>query len=253
MTPRSFETATPLVCTNAPVADARRSRPLFGRPLFPADAVARIFRPCRSVMTSGRARTKGWRLVFERRTAPFIEPLMGWTGGDDTLTQVELSFPTLEAAVAYAEQQGLDYVVQAPADSDERTRTDPEPAERQAFLDMISARLALAWLQTRYGLSGPVPSVDREKVFRDPAAVFGTPADVVVDPEFSVQDKRTILRNWAWNEYLADLATAEGMPDSGRPSRLHEVGTALLELEKHASSGDVVVLWRKSSPTLRAS
>ncbi|NYD80407.1 hypothetical protein HD884_000448 [Ochrobactrum intermedium] len=26
-------------------------------------------------MTSGKARTKGWRLVFERQTAPFIEPL----------------------------------------------------------------------------------------------------------------------------------------------------------------------------------
>ncbi|WP_287092168.1 NADH dehydrogenase ubiquinone Fe-S protein 4 [Mesorhizobium sp.] len=43
-------------------------------------------------MTSGRARPKGWRLVFERRTAPVIEPLMGYTGGGDTLTQVELDF-----------------------------------------------------------------------------------------------------------------------------------------------------------------
>ncbi len=41
-------------------------------------------KPSRAVTTSGKARTKGWRLVFERRTAPFIEPLMGYTGGDDT-------------------------------------------------------------------------------------------------------------------------------------------------------------------------
>src|SRR5712675_1188267 len=85
----------------------RRPALTFGQSIFPPDAVARIFRPSRSVMTSGRARAKGWRLAFERRTPPFIEPLMGWTGGDDTLTQVELNFPTLEAAIAYAERQGL--------------------------------------------------------------------------------------------------------------------------------------------------
>lgn len=168
-----------------------------------SDAVARIFRPARSPMTSGCARTKGgWPLVFERRTAPFIEPLMGWTGGDDTLTQVELTFPTLDSAIAYAERQGFDYVVQAAADSDEgRSRADREAADGQAFMDMVSTRLALAWMQTRYGLGGPTPSVDRDKAFLDPAAIFSTPADVVADPDFSLQDKQAIL------------ATAEGMPD----------------------------------------
>ncbi|WP_352746673.1 NADH dehydrogenase ubiquinone Fe-S protein 4 [Mesorhizobium sp. M0185] len=86
--------------------------PLFGRSEFPRDAVARIYKPCRSVMTSGRAQPKGWRLVFERRTAPVIEPLMGYTGGADTLTQVELDFPTAQAAIDYAERRGLAYAVQ---------------------------------------------------------------------------------------------------------------------------------------------
>jgi NADH dehydrogenase ubiquinone Fe-S protein 4 len=76
------------------------NRPIFGNSLLPSDAVARIYRPVRSAMTSGKARTKKWVLRFDRRTAPFIEPLMGWAGGDDTLTQVELTFPTREAAVA---------------------------------------------------------------------------------------------------------------------------------------------------------
>jgi hypothetical protein len=88
-----------------------RPMPVFGASIFPAGAVARIYRPARSAMTSGRARTKRWLLRFDRRTPPFIEPLMGWTGGDDTLTQIEISFPTLEAAVAYARRQGLAYVV----------------------------------------------------------------------------------------------------------------------------------------------
>ena len=60
--------------------------PLVGHAIWPEDAVARIHRPSRSVTTSGEARTKKWALCFERRTPPEIEPLMGWTGGDDTLT-----------------------------------------------------------------------------------------------------------------------------------------------------------------------
>ncbi|CAH1696037.1 conserved hypothetical protein [Hyphomicrobiales bacterium] len=95
-----------------------------GRSVFPEDAVARIFRPSRCVMTAGRARSKGWRLVFERRSAPVIEPLMGWTAGRDTLAQVELDFPTLDAAIRYTERQGLAYVVQ-PAARDARSASLP--------------------------------------------------------------------------------------------------------------------------------
>ena|SRR5947209_6235777 len=68
-----------------------------------------IYRPAKSAMTSGRARTKQWVLEFEPQSAPFIEPLMGWTGSADPLAHVRLSFPTREAAVAYAERQGLAY------------------------------------------------------------------------------------------------------------------------------------------------
>ena len=87
---------------------------------FPRDAVARIFRMGRSAMTSGKACSKGWRLIFDRRSAPYVEPLMGWTGNDDPLAAVELGFPTLGAAVDYAERQGLPYVIQ-----DSWNRTQP--------------------------------------------------------------------------------------------------------------------------------
>jgi hypothetical protein len=36
---------------------------------------------------------------------------MGWIGGDDTLAQVELSFPSMESAVAFARRNGLTYTV----------------------------------------------------------------------------------------------------------------------------------------------
>jgi hypothetical protein len=63
-------------------------------------------------MTSAKARPNGWRLGFERRSAPFAEPLMGWTGSDDMMSEVELEFPTLESALRYADRQGLPYVIE---------------------------------------------------------------------------------------------------------------------------------------------
>jgi len=41
---------------------------------------------------------------------------MGWTAADNPFTRIRLRFPTLAAAVAYAERQGLDYrVIEPPA------------------------------------------------------------------------------------------------------------------------------------------
>ena len=82
------------------------------RSVFPAGAQATIYKAAPSPMTSGRARVKQWKLRFERRSAPYIEPLMGWTGDDDTLAQIELSFPSAESAIAYARRQGLQFTVQ---------------------------------------------------------------------------------------------------------------------------------------------
>lgn len=90
-------------------------------------ALARIFRPSHSVMTSARVTCRPWRLVFERRTPPVIDHLMGYCGGGDTLTQVQLDFPTRQAAVAFAERQELDYVVHT--DPPER----PRPNVRNRF------------------------------------------------------------------------------------------------------------------------
>ena len=92
----------PVAAASPQAANDNGSIPARTRSSFPSDALARICKPTRSVTTSGHGRTKGWRLVFERRTPPLIEPLMGYTAGDDPLVQVELNFPTLAAATAYA-------------------------------------------------------------------------------------------------------------------------------------------------------
>ena len=62
---------------------------------------ARIHRPGRSVTSSAPVQT-GWVLEFERSSAPYIEPLMGWTGGDDPFAQIRLNFPDLQSAIALA-------------------------------------------------------------------------------------------------------------------------------------------------------
>ncbi len=56
------------------VEEHRGSLPLSLAPQpFPKDAHAVIYRPSRSAMTSGKARTREWKLRFDRRTPPLIE------------------------------------------------------------------------------------------------------------------------------------------------------------------------------------
>ena len=59
-------------------------------------------------MQSGKARAGEWVLEFESARRKRPDPLTGWSGGADPQEQVRLTFPTLEAAKAYAERRGLD-------------------------------------------------------------------------------------------------------------------------------------------------
>ena len=72
---------------------------------------AKIYKPAKTAMQSGRARTRDWVLRYERQTPRKIEPLMGYTASDDPLSQVQLTFETKEDAIRYAEREGLDYRV----------------------------------------------------------------------------------------------------------------------------------------------
>ena len=75
---------------------------------------ARIYKPAKSAMQSGLARTKEWVLEHEAEKPRFIEPLMGWTGSADTRTQVKIEFDTKEEAIAYAEAHAIPYRVLEP-------------------------------------------------------------------------------------------------------------------------------------------
>ena len=75
---------------------------------------ARIFQPARTAMSSGTAKTRHWVLEFAPAEAREVDPLMGWTSSSDTQAQVRLTFETKEAAVEYAQAQGIDAQVQEP-------------------------------------------------------------------------------------------------------------------------------------------
>ena len=72
---------------------------------------ARIYKPARTAMSSGSAKTRDWVLEFVPEVPREIDPLTGWTGSRDTQAQVRLQFETREDAEAYAREKGIEVVI----------------------------------------------------------------------------------------------------------------------------------------------
>ena len=81
---------------------------------------ARIFQPARNAMQSGKARSRGWVLVYDAEAPRSADPLMGWTSSGDMKQQLRLTFDSREEAIAYAERNGIAYRVE-----------DTKPVRRQ--------------------------------------------------------------------------------------------------------------------------
>jgi len=81
---------------------------------------ARIFSPAKTAMQSGKAKTGHWVLEFEPAQKRTIDPLMGYTSSGDMRSQIRLTFETRDAAIAYAEKEGLDFKVQEPKETKRR-------------------------------------------------------------------------------------------------------------------------------------
>lgn len=75
---------------------------------------ARIYRPAKTAMQSGRGRTQDWVLEYEPAAPKRPDPLMGWAGSNDTLSQVRLRFATADEAVAYCTARAIAYVLEQP-------------------------------------------------------------------------------------------------------------------------------------------
>jgi hypothetical protein len=72
---------------------------------------ARIYKPARTAMQSGTAKTKEWMLDYEPEQPRAIDPLMGWTSSGDMKQQLRLLFDTKEEAMAYCERNGIAFEV----------------------------------------------------------------------------------------------------------------------------------------------
>jgi hypothetical protein len=97
---------------------------------------ARIYKPAKTAMQSGHARTKEWVLEFEPAAPREVEPLMGWTASGDMLQQVRLQFDTAEQAIAYCERRGIAYELFQPK---------PSPPPIMSYADNFSATRREPW------------------------------------------------------------------------------------------------------------
>ena len=68
-----------------------------------------IYKPTKSAMQSGLATNKFWILKYVSYSKTNLDPLMGWSGSDDTSKQIVLKFDTKEEAIDYAELHSLNF------------------------------------------------------------------------------------------------------------------------------------------------
>ena len=87
---------------------------------------ARIYSPAKTAMQSGQTKSGYWLLEFEPEAPRLIEPLMGYTSSTDMNSQIRMKFNSREAAVAYAEREGLAYTISQPKKVRRRAMTYSE-------------------------------------------------------------------------------------------------------------------------------
>ena len=98
--------------------------------------LARIYRPAKTAMQSGKANTRQWRLEFEPTSARSIDPLMGWTSSADMNGQVRLDVDSKEEAIAYAERYGIAFRLHEPQEP---------PMILKAYADNFATNRKVSW------------------------------------------------------------------------------------------------------------
>ena len=70
-----------------------------------------IYKPTKTATQSGIKKSKIWKIKFHDDTNNPRDDVMGWTSTDDTRSQINITFKTLDDAKKFAEEQGWEYHV----------------------------------------------------------------------------------------------------------------------------------------------
>ena len=65
---------------------------------------AKIYKPTKTAMQSGKRNTKNWLLEFDTLDNG-VDPLMGWESSKDTMSEIKLEFSTKDQAINYAKKK----------------------------------------------------------------------------------------------------------------------------------------------------
>jgi len=74
---------------------------------------AKIYKPAKTAMQSGKRNTKKWLLEFDVSNSS-VNPLMGWNSSKDMFSEVKLKFSTRDQAINYAKKNNIDYYIYEP-------------------------------------------------------------------------------------------------------------------------------------------
>ena len=74
---------------------------------------AKIYKPAKTAMQSGKRNTKNWGLEFDKLDGG-VNRLMGWESSQATMSEVKLEFSNKEQAINYAKKNNIDYFVIEP-------------------------------------------------------------------------------------------------------------------------------------------
>ena len=72
---------------------------------------AKIYKPSKTAMQSGRSKFNKWVLKISDSKNQIRDTMMGWNGGSNTSSQIQLNFKSKEDAINYAMSNNIDYEV----------------------------------------------------------------------------------------------------------------------------------------------
>ena len=70
---------------------------------------AKIYKPSKTAMQSGRSKFNKWILKISDSKNQIRDTMTGWNGGSNTSSQIQLKFKSKEDAIHYAKSNNMDY------------------------------------------------------------------------------------------------------------------------------------------------